>query len=296
MNIGVDLGNYATKTSKGIIFPSRIAHGHNELNKNDIKVTYEGKDYTVGTGRLELGTNRINSKLYELCLLTSIGKSFTDLNINTNIIVGLPPSLFQSDLKNELKNILNSIETKEIIINGIKKYITINKSDVFSESAIVFNSPSDYKNSKTLVVDIGGGSTDISQFNGLNSVKQTTTKYGMLTLCESMKQVFNAKEKANYTADMIEDLINRDTEIIRGEKKNIAYLKDVILDHVSEICNVITQNFDTESSQILLIGGGAEKLISYFKQQYKNAELVPNGQLANAMTYEAVGEMLWGEK
>ena len=298
MNIlGVDLGNYATKTSEGVILSSRIAAGHKELNKKDIKVEYKDKKYTVGAGRLELGAHRLNSKLYDLCLLTAISKSYPELqNIEVNIVVGLPPLQYESSLKGELEDRLNKLDTQKIIIDGKLISITINKALVFSESAIVFGNPEQYRDTKTLVIDIGGGSTDMSQFKGLELVKNTTTKFGMLSLSESMKQVFNSKENTSYNADDMEDLINKETETIRGEKKDITYLNDVVADHVAEICNVINQNFDTESTDIILIGGGAKKLVKYFNKQYGNAKVADNNQLVNAKTYAAVGEMLWNDK
>lgn len=298
MNIlGIDLGNYATKTSEGVIFPSRISSGHKELNKNDIKVEFDEKKYTVGTGRLEIGSQRLKSKLYELCLLTAIAKSNPDkLNIETNIVVGLPPLQFQSELKDELESNLNKMGLKKIKIDKKDISITINKAAVFSEAAIVFKNPDKYRDSKTLVIDIGGGSADISQFKGLELVNTTTTKFGMLNLCEKMKQVYNPNEKANNTEDDMEELINKDSTIIRGKVKDISYLKDIIKDHVAEICNICNQNFDIDNTNIILIGGGADKLISYFKDQYKNAEVAKDNQIVNAKTYAAVGEMLWGEE
>lgn len=295
--LGVDLGNYSTKTSEGVIFNSRISPGHKDLNKNDIKVELDDKKYTVGSGRLELGTQRLNSKLYELCLLTAIAKSNPNkLNIETNLVVGLPPLQFESGLKDELQENLDRYGTKKIKIDNRKITITINKVTVFSEAAIVFGNPDKYKSSKTLVIDIGGGSADISQFRGLELVNTTTTKFGMFSLCENMKQKLNAQEKANYSSDDMEELINSDNTIIRGENKDISYLNDIVDDHVAEICNVCNQNFDTDNTKIILIGGGADKLIDYFKKRYRNAELAKDNQFVNAKTYATVGEMLWSEE
>ena len=298
MVLGIDLGNYTTETSEGIMFPSRIVAGHKELNKNDIKIEFNGKKYTVGTGRLEIGPNRLNSDFYTILLLTAIAESKPErASIKTDIVVGLPPLQFESELKTELKERLNKLRTKEIIINGRKVLITIDRAEVFSESAIVFGEPEKYRDKKTLVIDIGGGSEDISQFKGLQLVKNTTTKFGMLTLCENMKQVFVPTEKApDYTVDMMEDLINKDTEIVGGIPRDITYLRDVVADHVQEICNVINQNFDTQSTQIVLIGGGAVKLFEYFKKEYdRNVYVEKDNMFVNARTYAAVGEMLWND-
>jgi plasmid segregation protein ParM len=297
MILGIDLGNYATKTSEGVVFDSRISLGHKKLNNNDTKVEYNGKQYTVGTGRLEIGENRVFSELYDICLLTAIAKSFPgQLNISVDLVVGLPPTQFESDLKEELQDKLNDFGTKYIIVNGIKVSITINKGVVFSESAIVFSNPSEFRKKNTLIVDIGGGTADISEFDReLVNINKTTTEFGMLSLYEEMRKEFNRIEKAKYTTDKMEELLYKNTEEVKGVKRNISYLKDTISDHVSKICNVINQNFDIDSTRIILIGGGAAALIEYFKKQYENAELAENNQIINAKTYEIVGKMLWGE-
>ena len=295
--LGVDLGNYGAKTSEGVLIPSRVALGHKDLNKDAIKVIYNNKKYTVGTGNLKLGTSRIHSTLYDLCLLTSISKSYpNEKNISVNIVMGLPPLQYESVLKKELEKKLSEFKTKKIIIDGDEITITINKSAVFSESAIVFGNPSKYRDKKTLVLDFGGGSTDISQFKGLELVKNTTTKLGMLTLCENMKQALDAKETVTSTIDDMEELINADNAVIHGDNKDITYLKDVVTDHMVSIFNVVNQSFDTESTDIIAIGGGANKLESNIKGEYKNAVIAKDSQFVNANVYGMVGEMLWSGK
>lgn len=294
--LGVDLGNYATKTSKGVVFDSKVTVGHKELNKNDIKIEYLGKKYTVGSGTRELGQQRYFSDFYNICLLTAIAESYPkQLSINVNIVMGLPPVMFESSLKQELEVNLNKLGTKTITVNGKEKQITINKAAIFSESAIVFSSPSEYKTGKTLIIDIGGGSCDISEFKGLKLLKNTTTKLGILTLLENMRQKFNSTERVSWDSDLMEDLISEDSTIVKGEKANITYLNDTINEYISEICGTLNQNFDTESTRIILIGGGASKLLIYFKKYYPNVELANDNQIINAKTYAAVGEMLWSE-
>lgn len=295
--LGIDIGNYATKTSEGVMFSSRTFSGHKALNKDDIKTVYNDKKYTVGSGSLNLGVSRLDSMFYDLCLLTAISKSFPkDKNIEVNIVVGLPPLQFESELKDNLKKRLNELQTQKIEIDNKLISITIGKAEVFSESAIVFGDPEQYRSKKTLVIDLGGGSTDISQFNGLELIKNTTTKLGMLTLYENMRQVFNPKQTASYAQEDMEDLVGKTSTVVKGKKVDISYLGDIIDNHVIEICNVINQNFDTESTDIVLIGGGASKLIDYFKKQYENAIIAEDSQFVNARTYAAVGEMLWSDQ
>jgi plasmid segregation protein ParM len=174
MSKGIDLGNKVTKTSEMIKFNSKVANGHFDLNKDDIKVVYEGKKYTVGTGTAVLGNDRYFNKLYDICLLTAVALSSNDMFIEDNIVIGMPPELFESELKEKVEKKLNTIGLKNITVNGINKTIRILKASVFEESAIVFRNTKDYKNKRVLVIDLGGGTTDISQFKNLELEKSTT--------------------------------------------------------------------------------------------------------------------------
>ena len=65
MNIlGIDLGNAVTKTSTGVRFESKLKQGITVMNKNDIKVVYEGIEYTIGSpdGALNIGSNKYKKR------------------------------------------------------------------------------------------------------------------------------------------------------------------------------------------------------------------------------------------
>jgi actin-like ATPase involved in cell morphogenesis len=214
--------------------------------------------------------------------------------IEDNIVIGMPPELFESELKEKVEKKLNTIGLKNITVNGINKTIRILKASVFEESAIVFRNTKDYKNKRVLVIDLGGGTTDISQFKNLELEKSTTTKYGMLSLYENMKKAINTKHLAKLTSEDMIDLVNKDFATIHGKAKDISFTKDIIQDHVMQIYNEV-QNFDYDNSEVLIIGGGALPLSDYIKKLLPYAEIPADSQFANALTYERVGEMIYGK-
>jgi plasmid segregation protein ParM len=295
MSLGIDLGNQVTKTSTMCKFNSRISSGHVDLNKNDIKVVYEGKKYTVGTGTSILGDNRYFSELYDICLLTAIALSNDEIFIEENIVVGMPPEQFESELREKVELKLNGIGMKEITVNEVTKTIRIKKASVFEESAIVFSNTSDYRNKQVLIIDIGGGTTDIAQFKNLELEKSTTTKHGMLSLYENMKKSINTVHIAKFKSEHMPDLIDKDTTVIKGEIKDISFLKDVVKDHAMKIYNEV-QNFDYDNSEILIVGGGATPIGKYLLKELTHAKIPPNSQFINALTYETVGDMIYGNK
>lgn len=296
MSLGIDLGNKVVKTSAMKKFDSKVANGHFDLNKDDIKVEYKGKKYTVGTGTEVLGNDRYFNSLYDICLLTAIALSSEQTFIEENIVVGMPPELFESELKDKVEKKLNNMGLNTITVNGVTKTIRILKANVFEESAIVFRNTQDYRDKKVLIIDIGGGTTDIVQFNKLTLEKSTTTKYGMLSLYENMKKAINTNHLAKLNSEDMIDLIGKKTTIIKGEPKDISFLNDIVQEHILKIYNVV-QNFDYDNCKVLIIGGGALPLGEYFKKELlPYAEIPTDSQFANALTYERVGEMLNGGK
>ncbi|MCB2308878.1 ParM/StbA family protein [Clostridium estertheticum] len=302
MIFGIDVGNDTTKNDSMVKFRSRVIAGHKGVNKDDIKVEYKGKKYTIGSkaGSLNLGPNKYFNVDYDVCLLTAIAKSGIEQNIDAEIVVGLPPEQYESPINDKLGKKINALGRQEITIyegdKKIKKIITITKGMVFEESAIVFNNPKQFKEEKTLIIDIGGGSCDIAQFDGLELVNHNTTKLGMLTLYTDMKTALNSEfGNIGLQSEAMEDILGKDTYEINEEVKDVAFLKDVVEAHVREINNVVAQNFDPGNRKIRVIGGGAEPLLDYIKKYYSNAKVLDNAQFLNALTYKEVGLAVWGE-
>ena len=297
MSLGIDLGNEITKTSKMDKFCSRISKGHKDMNKNDIKVTYKGADYTVGNkeGTPVIGINRIHSAMYDICLLTAIALSSKEEVIEENIVLSLPPDLYESGLKEELKVKLKELGTQEIVVNDVKKTIKIKNSDVFCENSIVFSNPNKYRKQRTLLIDVGGGTCDLSEFKFLQLIKHSSEPLGMLALYDEMKKAINGKYKSKLSSEDMEEIIGKDKYEIRQVMCDVSFIKDIIADHVTKICSKVNQSFNYDVCKIELVGGGAEPLGEYFKKEYPAIEIVENSQFANAITNEAVGRMLWND-
>jgi plasmid segregation protein ParM len=293
MSLGIDLGNEITKTSRMIKFASRISKGHKDMNTNDIKVIYKNEPYTVGIGTPVIGVNRIYSDMYDICLLTAIAKSNNDEVIEENVVLSLPPDLYESSLKKELKEKLSNMGMQEIYIDGVRRTIRIKHAEVFCENSIVFSNPKKYKSQRTLLIDIGGGTTDISEFNGLQLIKHSSEPLGMLPLYDELKKAINAKYRSKLSSEDIEHIIGKDEYEIRQEIRDMSFTRFIIADHVTKICSKVNQSFNYDLCKIELIGGGAAPLINYFKSEYPNISLVEDAQFANSITNETVGEMLW---
>ncbi|MBD8045827.1 ParM/StbA family protein [Clostridium faecium] len=296
--IGVDNGNTVVKTSEGIEFENKVAAEITEINKEDIKVIYEGNDYTLGveTGSANISRNRHLKIQYKISLLTSIAKSFTsENNIECKVVVGTPVELFNN--KGHVESIKNTIMQwgpQKITVNNVEKSIKILDTEIFPEAGIVFSDKSRFKDEKTLIIDLGGSTVDISLWNGLRLETFKTYKEGMVTLYTKVITKVNKEEKTDLRNSQAKYMINKDEYMINQKLTNIQYIKPVVELYVNNIISEINQNFELDKvNSIQLIGGGAIMLFNYFKEEYANAELVDNAAFANANTFKKIGEAIW---
>ena len=295
--IGIDLGNANVKTSKGVVFESKLKPGITKMNEKDIKVIYDGIEYTVGSydGALNISKRKYFKNAYKVNLLTAIAKSVKANNITTDIVVGVPVDLFNDKkLTEEIKSHIESFGTQKITINDIEKTINIENVAVFCESAIVFSDREKFKNKKTLVIDFGGGTIDISFWDGLTLTKSRTYKDGMITLYENIIKQINDKFGTSLNSNIAIRMIGKNTFKIDQEEKNISFINSIVETYIDGLTSYINQYFDFESADtIQLIGYGAIQLEKNIKEEYDKAELHPNAAFANANTYEKVGELMW---
>lgn len=295
--IGVDNGNEMLETSEGIQFINKLSFGTIDMNKNDIKLQYDGVNYTIGVdeGAANIGKNKHKKINYKISLLTGIAKSFDDTNIECKVVVGMPVESYNnSEHKNAIKNEILSWGKETIKVNGKEKNITILDTEVFPESGIVFSNRDRFKNEKTLVIDLGGSTVDISLWNGLRLETQKTYKHGMVTLYEQIISAVNNKKETNFKSYEAKYMIGKDKYIINQSEQSITFVNPIIELYVNGLTSWINQSFDVEKvNSIQLIGGGAIMLQNLLKEEYENAELVANAGFANANTFKKIGEAIW---
>lgn len=297
--IGLDHGYHFTKTSEGILFPSTIRKGKDiDLNTDTIQVNYDGIDYVVGAdnGEYVADNNKISSMVTEVCTFTAIAQSFPkETSIDYTVVAGLPVSYY-SKQKTEFKNKLISYGMKNIIVKGKSHSINICDAIIYPQSAgVVFLKSKDYKNDDTLVIDLGGGTIDCSEFHGLKMVNWATYELGMLVLYSAVAQFLNMEYELKYRNHDMYDLFKKGYITPKGKKINlgsISKLKDIIDSHVYNIATNIKRDFNSNSmNNILIIGGGGSELFDILKEHFTNATLCPNPQFTNAEAFKYMGEL-----
>jgi plasmid segregation protein ParM len=300
--LGLDNGYKATKTSKKISICSTIEKRVDDIN-DVLQVKIGDTNYVVGepdgiyiadADKLKTEETRENLKI---CTLTTIGLSYpTETFIDINLVVGVPVAYFTSQKEN-FKKFMESLSEK-IYINkvGIEQTIKVRKALIFPQSAgLIFKKAQEsekIKNETSLVIDVGGGTWDVSQFDGLKLVKKATYQVGMLILHSQIAQSLNSKYYTNFKTSEIYDLLKRGFFTVEGEKKSTEEVNYLIDRHVSEVTTNLKRDFTINNvDNIFLIGGGATEVKPFLENTINNIELQEDPQFINAECFELMGRI-----
>ncbi|GEP65187.1 hypothetical protein CBE01nite_29550 [Clostridium beijerinckii] len=271
MILGVDIGNYYTKSSKGINFLSKVSNRCG-LVENEA-IILDGKTMYLGEGEFDSEYRKAYKENLLYLLQGAIQKSTIDKH--NKVVTGLPLSQYKQD-KDYLSN--------RIIQSGI-----VDDVEVVPEGVIVL--PIDFEG---IAIDIGGRTTDIALIIKEDNVRKIKQPFslpkGMLNLENEFINCINNK----YGLDLLQRDANRiltNGLFIYGEKKEFSI--DMYKDFVGSIIKIIQVDYSLKTNNLMLIGGGAEILFNPFKKRIPQAQLIENSFFANALAYEQVGRGIW---
>ena len=118
-----------------------------------------------------------------------------------------------------------------------------------------------------LVVDVGGGTTDISFINSANEVYMPgsdTVKTGVLDVFKKLKQLLSSSyeiDEEHIRDDMLDKALRTNEFTVRGETKNCELLCDKAKQYVAKRLNTFIDELVTSTlDHIIFVGGGAEAL------------------------------------
>ncbi len=97
-----------------------------------------------------------------------------------------------------------------------------------------------------------------------------------------------------YGLDLKQDdaqRIIRNGLTIYGEKKEVSM--DIFKEFVESIVRNVQVDYSLKTNNVVLIGGGADKLYTAFKNRIPQAYLVRDPFMANALAYEKYGREIF---
>lgn len=297
MIIGLDHGYAFTKTSEGVMFKSTIKKGTDiDINTDSMNININGVDYVVGSedGEYVADNNKIDSLVTEICTFTAIAKSFPESTfIEADIVAGLPIAYY-SGQKEAFKEKLLSYGTRRVKIGKHYQDIKIKSVLIYPQSAgVVFLNAKDVKNDDSLVIDIGGGTVDVSHFHGLKLMDKATYPLGMLNLYSKLVQRIVSEHDVNVEPYQMDDKLQKGYITTKNGKIDLNQYGSFIDAHATKISNAIKTDFKTYDTMdnTFIIGGGGIRLFDKVGYYFNNAELIPNAQFVNANAFKYMGEM-----
>lgn len=270
MILGVDVGNYYTKTSEGISFLSKVSEKKNILKNEEIRI---GDNIMyLGEGEFDTEYRKAYKTNYLYLLKGAIKKSTREVR-NNKIIVGLPISQYKTD-KDYLKNrILESgiASDVEVVPEGV---LTIRKTGI--------------------LVDIGGRTTDICLIYEEGMVNKIIQPYslpiGMLNVEGELIESINNMYGLDLTLEDHDRILKYGLRI-NGEEKEFSLF--AYKNYVEKIVNRIQINYSIKTNDIFLVGGGAKRLYNSFKKRLPQVRLIENAFFANAIAFYNYGRGKW---
>lgn len=288
MIIGVDLGNYAVKTSEKVHFLSKVSEMDNFTGDN--KVIYNGNAIYIGEGEFSTDWNKSQKESTLPLLFTAIAKSTTD-NIN-QVVIGLPVQQYKAN-KDDLKELISnnrcaSINSRRMLIEDV---------EVAPEGASVYyNMPLDVRceigGKQLIATDIGGRTSDISVFVDKKIVDVKTIPVGMLNIYQDIIDHVNTAYTENFTLEDGE-IILREGLFLNGENKDVGFIKPILHKHFNSIYKELQLKFNLNKGYLYLTGGGSNVLKLAFKNRLNNLIVSQDPIYDNAKGFKRVGEQLW---
>lgn len=293
MRISADIGynttNFIGPNTQGS-FLSTVKEKLHELETAKYTVEYNNKTYLIGNndGFTSMEHSRDKDSIFHVCLYTAIAATMnTQVDNNVRVITGLPAQFF-AEQKSAL---IKAFENRRVFmkLNGEPRTFTITKLIVFPQSAGLFLYDKSLVEKDTLVVDIGGGTLDISYMSSGQFKEAKTYPLGVNSTYDVLLQELS-KYGVNYSNRMkAEEIIADKTIFVEGKEVDVKRdIDNVLRIRSKEILNAIKQAFPEQSrySRWIFIGGGALLLKDYLSD-YK---VLDDAQMINVKTYDIIGK------
>ena len=291
MILGLDLGNFAIKTSTGFTIESKISENKSILSQGSV-IKLCGKEFVIGEGHYDAEFRKVKKENYLNLLFAAMILSSND-KVN-KIVVGLPISQYKND-KEELTNLILQNSHMEGYLNGDKRIIDIADIEVYPEG--VGSVSLDFEG---VVVDIGGRTTDICQISKIAGKRKIENPFseplGMINLYSDFIKALNTSYSLDLKLNDANRILTRGLKV-KGIEQDISQEKRVFKDYVDMIVSKLRIEYSVDTLEVALTGGGALVLGNAIKKRLGgNTDIIDNSLFANAKAFEKVGRELWLKK
>jgi plasmid segregation protein ParM len=271
-SVAIDIGNITSigvSNEKEVVIESRIKElevGIDDFNLNE-NFECDGIKYISNSGKFENDLLKFNKENYLPLLYYSISKS-TESNL-INLITAIPASQYKK--KEEMKNFIEKNNKKTLIVDGKLRTITINRVEILPESYAIKTIKSLMnkinRNTDTIVVDIGGGTVDISNFdNNMNLKNANSIAMGLINIYQNTREYLNITYDLNMSLEEAKRIFDGEQQLLNGKSD---YKPEIVKRFIRALVNEIRGLYpNLKNSNIILVGGGSNILYPTFSKLY----------------------------
>lgn len=289
--LGIDIGNFAVKTSEGVIFESKVTTV-GEYGTNADRLTLDGKVFFLGEGEEEINAKKFEKENFLPLLLGAICKSTDEDSVD--LALGLPIKQY-TQFK---QTVIDKLQDKEydVKFGDTKRKIYINSVKVFPEGVTGYlyfgkNIQDKIGNRDVVIVDIGGKTTDIALIKDNRATKPHSMDIGTINIYDviskSIEKDTRFEGEVTVDRDKVQDYIDKGF-YFKGEKQDINVNINASKELFKKIYNELKLNYPISTEAVVVMGGGAKLLGSAFKQNIPGIIVMDDVQthvFANANGY-----------
>jgi len=288
IKLGVDNGNYNTKSSEGMLYASGYASSDKEFITSEMQLFYEGKYYAIGERRLRFQQDKTKEQDTFLLTLPAIAEAMKRAGTTSAEIalgVGLPIDSYGTQKEAFRRYFLR--DNISFLFEGTAYRCRIAECKVFAQghAALCRYYPrlSEYRS--ITLVDIGGYTVDVLTVHNFRLDRSSCASLRMGTII-LYSRIQDALRKSDIllTDELITDAIRG--EIQHADSKLIeAVVEQAVAAYCKELFNALRERGLDLKLPTVFAGGGAELLESRLYGDGLNTVAVLN-RFANADGYK----------
>ena len=288
LKIGIDNGNYNTKSSEKILYASGFTMSDKEFITNDMQLFYNDAYYAIGGNRMNFQQDKTKEPDTFILTLPSIANAMKQVDASSaNIIlgVGLPIDIYGTQKDTFRKYFLRDDVRFQYEDETYNCKITDCKVFAQGHAALCryYQQLKDY-NSITLI-DIGGYTVDVLKLYNfkVDRASCTSLRLGTITLFNEIRSELQ-QENIILSDNLIEDAMQG--RIQHAEKEKIQIIVERRLQqYLKELLNALRERGLDLKLPVVFAGGGAELLGNRLLTPEVNTVVILN-RFANAEGYK----------
>ena len=298
MILGLDIGNLTTvcvSENNEVVFESRLKP-YQQLNRfsgNDV-FEIDNQKFIFEEGYFENNLIKHEKENFINLVYYAIAKTCDSNSIF--LTVGVPAGQYNSERENIRRTLMKN-SCKTVKLNNKLRSITI--EDVFVapegygvkvEALTAINN-----NSKTLVIDIGGGTTDVAEFDEKGKfIGGKSVKKGLIDLYKEVADTLDNEYRLSVSLEDARKYFDGELSVKNDSFEEVTeYKKDALLTLGKYLLNELRGMYTNLSQyNIILSGGGAKILHPLFLKVYPQTKAITDIK-ANAKGFRRVGVAKW---